>query len=235
MLLLSRHDFPEMNSDEFESIKESKIFQHLFLQREIAASVTDNSAIADIGAQRFFHFLTGSPAKVKAVIDPYDGAGGNGLKSVPHLPEGLTLYQCGLGMKGSEIIPDNMFDVTFSCSVLEHIGQAECKYDCNPVNPPPEAQEAPRRAFARDLFRITKPGGVTFHTIDHAARNLTWFDNLEAAGFVPTFKGRRPTVEDALDGPDLVRERLHWTQKTPFPPEVQRLHGILYVRMRKPI
>ncbi len=101
---------------------------------------------------------------------------------MPPLPYPFVLFRCALG-ETSAVIPDALFDYTYSISVLEHIGQAEANYDCQPTSEPPPAQEAKRQAFCHELFRITKPGGITVNTIDHAARNLSYHHNFTAAGF----------------------------------------------------
>jgi len=57
----------------------------------------------------------------------------------------LTTYQCSL--EEASDIPDNTFDIILSNAVLEHV------YDVIPA--------------VTKLYRITKPGGIGFHQIDH--------------------------------------------------------------------
>ena len=190
---------------------------------------------AEIGPHANFKVLEQLPCRHPAVIEPYNGSEGAGLAEVPPLPYPFVLFRCALG-ETSAVIPDSLFDYTYSISVLEHIGQAEANYDCQPTSEPPLAQESKRQAFCHELFRITKPGGITVHTIDHAARNLSYHHNFTAAGFESLCPPEQfCTVEQALSEPDAVRQRLGWLGERTMPPEEQALHAVLWAAYRRPL
>jgi hypothetical protein len=135
----------------------------------------------------------------------------------------------------SSIIPDTFFDITLSISVIEHIGQAEAGYDCKPTSQPPAAQEALRDEFCAELYRMARPGGVTLHTVDHAARNLSFVANFLRAGFEPLEAGVPPDVEQCLSDPDAVRQRVGWRKPhLPMPVQEQALHACLLMGFRRP-
>lgn len=236
MHLLRYHHVPGVDASE----PQTKAFQRPFLHSLLKEVVQPEHVIGDIGAHSYFHFLMQTPARTKAIIDPYNGAGGAGLNAVPALPFPIALFRCGIGLN-SEIIPDRFFDVTFSCSVIEHIGQAETQYDCAPLPEPHPVQDSIRDTFCEELFRITKPGGLTIHTVDHAARNLSFYNNFTKAGFVYAAVSSvladepKATVDDALWGVDVVRQRGHWLNTANvFPPEVQSLHGTVVMTFQRP-
>jgi hypothetical protein len=204
------------------------------MQRKLAAVVESHHVVADIGAHSHFDVLLNLVARSKLIIDPYNGSGGAGLSAIPELPYPIGLFRCALG-ETSAIIPDNTFDLTFSISVLEHIGQAESNYDCEPTTMLPAVQEAKRTAFCAELFRITKPGGMTLHTIDHAARNLSYAHNFSQAGFVDSLPGCSVAVDDALHDTDAVRQRVGWLGERVMPPDEQKLHSVLYAAYLKPL
>ena len=67
-------------------------------------------------------------------------------------------------------LPDGHFDVTFSISVLEHVPYGDIA------------------KCAEDMFRITKPGGISVHSIDVTpettkTRGVRWLESFQAAGF----------------------------------------------------
>jgi hypothetical protein len=234
-LLRFRH-FPEYTAEQFFAQKETKPFQRSYLTRIIKKFIDPKHTVAEIGSHSVFTLLEASGAKIQAIIDPYTGGKGGGISHIPNLPYPTVLFRCEIGLD-SEIIPDAFFNATFSCSVIEHVGQAEANYDCMPTENPPQEQETIRDRFCRELYRITKPGGLTFHTVDHAARNLTFQRNFEAEGFVlkPVDEEPISLVGEALFAEDVVRQRHDWVKvDQPFSDDEQRLHGVLFMCFEKP-
>ncbi len=214
----------------------TKYYQHLEITRFLSGYTGEMEGfVCEIGPWQNFKYLRAFQRARLCIIDPYNNATGGGLANVPqNLPYPCSLYRCLLGVD-SRVIPDRLLDLSFSVSVLEHIGQAECGYDCNPVEQPPEVQEAPRNAFCRELFRITKPGGITVHTVDHAARNLTLVKNFLATGFEPMNAGSGPTLDECLSDPDVIRQQRDWIEDDkPMPEEERVLHGVLFMAFRRP-
>lgn len=237
LFLLRRHHFPSMSDDAFLAEPRTKPFQRAWLKDFILRTVRPDQIVGDIGAQAAFGLMLAANAAEKWVIDPYNNAPGGGLGEVPDLPPGIGLYRCMVGGDSKGTVPPDKFDLTVSCSVLEHIGQHESDFDCRPVHFPPAAQESARDAFCREVFRFTKPGGVTVHTIDTAARNLSYDRNFRAAGFQPFHIATEAaaTVPGALHDPDVVRQRCRWTRTDKKMPEKeQRWHGVLVAAYRKP-
>jgi hypothetical protein len=242
--LLRRSHFPELESNqEHQRYPRTKTYQHIFLKNKIRDLLKTGLFIGDIGAHTFYGLLDSisvfdqHETISRAIIDPYNSAGGGGTANLPpDFPYPAILFRCLLGID-SHIIPSNLFDITFSCSVLEHIGQKECNYDLNPTSSPPEKQENPRNAFCNELFRIMKPGGVTLHAIDHAPRNLTFIANFQNAGFTLS-EPQQCDLDTALDDPDLIRQRYQWgTRPKPLPMPAQglRLNSVLYIQAHKPL
>jgi hypothetical protein len=213
----------------------TKWYQHIEVTRFAAPYLDSAGVVCEIGACIDCRQLSAFHLAHKVIIDPYNGAAGSGATYIPDdMPYPLVLYRCLLGVD-SEIIPNDLLDISFSVSVLEHIGQEASGYECQPTNTPPEGQEGPRDALCRELFRVTKPGGITFHTIDHAARNLSWRRNFLAAGFKLLKGDPEPTVNDCLDDPDAVRQRrTWWNHEEAMPAEEQSLHSVLMMAFRKP-
>jgi hypothetical protein len=241
--LLRRSHFPEIEANfELQRYPRTKTYQHIFLIRQIKSFLKPDSFIGDIGAHTFYGLLDSisdfeqHETISRAIIDPYNSAAGGGTADLPKsFPYPAILFRCLLGID-SHIIPTNFFDMTFSCSVLEHIGQKECNYDLNPASPPPDKQEAPRNAFCRELFRIMKPGGVTIHSIDHAPRNLSFISNFRNAGFIVS-EPEHCDLATALDDPDLIRQRLQWGKRPnpiPMPEQGLRLNSVLHIEALKP-
>ena len=82
-----------------------------------------------------------------------------------------TRYVKGLVGQYLEELKTDYFDLTFSVSVLEHVPLADIKDVC------------------KDLFRVTRPGGFTVHTIDvfPSYSAILWeayLSGLRGAGFV---------------------------------------------------
>lgn len=235
MIYLLRHsDFRDCDISEHASVY-TKTFQHIDIARKLQPYLDKHDFVGEIGPHANFSQLMKFVNARKCVIDPYNGAAGAGMSQIPgSMPYGIALYRCLVGVD-SHIIPSILFGLTFSISVLEHIGQQEVGYDCNPTESPPPAQEVPRDAFCREMFRITAPGGVTIHTIDHAARNLTFVNNFLSAGFKPLAETRLPTLNECLEDPDVVRQQRDWVRHDlPMPLSERRLHGVLMMAFRRP-
>lgn len=226
----------EQNEDAFAL--HTKHYQHIEVDRFIERFSGQSGVVCEIGPHSNFRHITTFPGFHRCILDPYNSAPGAGISFIPDtLPYPITLYRCLLGVD-SDTIPEATFDVTFSVSVLEHIGQAEAQYNCNPTDDPPEGQEAPRNAFCRELFRVMKPGGITFHTIDHAARNLSFVKNFLDAGFIPMEPERRlPSIDECLNSKTAVRQRRGWAKPQHhihMSIEEQPLHGVLMMAFTKP-
>ncbi len=235
-LLDSRNYSQEQNEDAFAL--HTKHYQHIEVDRFVERFAGQHGIVCEIGPHSNFRHITTFPGFHRAIIDPYNNAPGAGISVIPEtLPYPVTLYRCLLGAD-SDMIPSSSFDVTFSVSVIEHIGQAEAGYDCNPTDNPPEGQEAPRNAFCRELFRVMKPGGITFHTVDHAARNLSFRKNFLDAGFVPLEPERPvPTIQECLKSPTAIRQRRLWAKPQHhilMPDDEQPLHSVLMMAFVKP-
>jgi hypothetical protein len=226
------------NGDDWSSpmAVNTKWFQHIEMRRLCATYLRERSNVAEIGPRRYFTILEACAPAKKYVIDPYNAGPGGGELGIPEeLPYPIGLFRCSVG-DDSAIIPSRIFDATFSMSVIEHIGQAEAGYDCNPTPRPPKAQEERRTAFCRELFRITRPGGITIHTVDHAARNLSFIDNFLRAGFRPLAGGPRPSVEECRMRPDLVRQKRTWDNlDEEMPLDQQHLHSVLVMGFVRPL
>ncbi len=214
-------------------VSQTKPFQHISIRRVLSHHCGARHRVAEIGSKTSFDTLLGLPGVFRYIIEPYNSAPGAGPATIPPLPYPIALFRCLVGTD-SGIIPDGFFDCTFSVSVIEHVGQAEAGYDCRPTNSPPAESEALRDGFCRELHRITMPGGVTIHSVDHAARNLSFVDNFLAAGFSLLEPGPLPTTDDCLGDPEAVRQRTQWTKlDRPMPAEEQALHSVLLMAFRK--
>lgn len=235
--LLDTRDYSdEQNADAFAL--HTKHYQHIEVDRFVERFAGKHGVVCEIGPHSNFRHITTFPGFHRAIIDPYNNAPGAGISVIPEtLPYPVTLYRCLLGAD-SAMIPSSSFDVTFSVSVIEHIGQAEAGYDCNPTDKPPAGQEAPRDEFCREMFRVMRPGGITFHTVDHAARNLSFRKNFLKAGFVPLEPDRAvPTIEDCLNSPTAIRQRRMWAKPNhhvEMDPKEQPLHSVLMMAFLKP-
>ena len=235
LYLLKKTDFPDdINGHPLAG--QSKFYQHIEIERLIRKFDYPGITVADIGSQRNFKpLLSFEKARCHCIIDPYTGAGGNGLSEIPNLPYPIVLFRCLVG-GDSTIIPSNFFDVIISVSVIEHIGQEETSYDCKPLVTPDPLQDKMRDDFCTETFRILKPGGITIHTIDHAARNLSFADNFSKADFeMFDRKAKVPSVEDCLTDPDAVRQSVDWRNPDmPMQLEHLPLHAVLVGLWKKP-
>lgn len=223
---LRYNDYPNIKSPQ------TKPYQNAVLAKVLPQYIGKEANVADVGANTNFLNLRGLAAREKWVIDPYDGQAGRGMASIPDIPDDIQIIRCTVG-RNSGIISSGYFDVVFSSSVLEHIGQAEVKFDYKPTSNPPSAQEDPRNAFCRECFRIIRPGGVTIHTIDHAPRNLSYVENFLKAGFELLQPGE-VTVDELLNSPDAVRQQVLWKDNT-VPHPNPEYHSVLLVGFRKPL
>ncbi|MEM1782688.1 MAG: hypothetical protein QXS69_02725 [Candidatus Aenigmatarchaeota archaeon] len=223
--LLKYSDFTFKENSNLNNVFK-KYYQYLFMKKFIQSLSVIDGYVAEIRPHSKFTTLNLFHKNIKCIIDPYNSAPGGGLANIPsNLPYPTILFRCAIGID-SHIIPDEFFDFTFSISFLEHIGQKECNYNCYPELPPPEVQEKPRNIFCQELYRIMKKGGITFHTIDHAARNLTYFYNFIEAGFKPLDETCQvPTLEEYLNDPDVIRQKQDWIQHDkPMPDQEIKLH-----------
>lgn len=230
--LLKYADFTTAEIKAVDS-SQTKPFQHFAIKRLLAQHCRAPQQVGEIGCKTNFDTLLGLPTPFRYIIEPYNSAPGAGPASIPLLPYPVALFRCLVG-PDSRIIPTDFFDCTFSISVIEHIGQAEAGYDCHPTDAPPSKQEALRDEFCRELFRITVPGGVTIHTVDHAARNLSFVSNFLSAGFALLSPGPLPIAAECLHNPDAVRQKTHWTKlDKPMPQSEQELHSVLIMAFKK--
>lgn len=118
--------------------------------------------------------------------------------------------------------------------MTEHIGQAEADFNCKPVTSQPLAQEKKRNDFIKELFRVAKSGDISLHTVDHAARNLSYVDNfLEAGWLFMDPNSVVPSVDSCLNDKDAVRQEVHWT-KPNEKMKNQELHSCLFMGFYKP-
>lgn len=161
-----------------KDIQDAVAFSHLHL--------LSGSAIAEIGAGHS-RIL---PALVKQnschAVDEYKGADG-GPSTLPEIP-GVQFVRAKLGVDSSSL-PSSSFDVVFSISVLEHVGNASVT------------------AFFEDCWRVLKPGGLMIHLVDAYVETVVFPDNplvariklyrqpLESSHFLPTGPMELDTVD----------------------------------------
>ncbi len=230
--LLKYSDFTDTERKALDA-SQTKPFQHIAIKRLLALHCKAPQQVGELGCKTNFDTLLSLPTPFRYIIEPYNSAPGAGPASIPTLPYPIALFRCLVG-PDSHIIPANFFDCTFSISVIEHIGQEEAGYDCHPTATPPPEQETLRNDFCRELFRITAPGGVTIHTVDHAARNLSFVTNFLSAGFALLAPGPIPIAAECLHHPDAVRQKTHWTKlDKAMPQSQQELHSVLLMAFSK--
>ncbi len=210
----------------------TKQYQRAFLAEHLPRHAGPAARVLELGANTAFETLLALDAAERWVADPYDGLAGGGMDRIPPHPPQLTIRRCAIG-EDSEALPSGHFDLVFSSSVLEHVGQNDTACDVFPARRPPAAQELPRRRLAAELFRITAPSGVHLHTVDHAPRNLTLVRNFLEAGFAPLVDEPLPRLDDLLHDPEAVRQLRSWTDPRQ-PIDFPELHSVLIVGLRKP-
>lgn len=232
MFRYARHsDYP----GEFAHPILTKRYQERFLADWLPRYCPEGARVLEVGANDNVAVLGSLPAREKWIADPYCAVGGSSRRSVPDLGPGYHIARCAIG-EGSDALPSDFFDLVFSSSVLEHIGQEAAGFDCRYTPNPPEGQEAPRNRFCKELFRILRPGGVTIHTIDHAVRNLTFDANFRGPGFEPLIPGESVDRAALMSDEDALRQTVSWTPaRDPMPPDRARLHSVLIVGYRKPV
>ena len=231
--LLTKNLYTQDQVEDPRSIH-TKHFQHIEMEKIANPYDNEGAVTGDIGSKtNFVNLNKFYKSRSRITIDPYNGAGGGGLAKLPNIPYPFAIFRCLVGVD-SEIIPNNLFDITFSISVIEHIGQKESGYDCTPTSAPPLEQENLRNSFAKELLRITKPGGITFHTVDHAARNLTFIDNFVNQGWIPLDNTLPPTLDECLNSEVAIRQQVHWTRHQQDLPD-KHLHSVLMLGFRKPL
>ncbi|MFI4896374.1 MAG: class I SAM-dependent methyltransferase [Phycisphaerales bacterium JB059] len=221
--------------DDLEPCVNTKTWQERFLIENLKRHVTADARVLEVGANDNTLILDAIGKGEHWIADPYDAGGAGVLAEPPELDPRIIISRCNIGAS-SNALPSDYFDVIFSSSVLEHIGQRETNFDTRYTPNPPEEQERPRRAFCRECMRLLKPGGVTIHTIDHGVRNISFDANFREVGFEPLNPEDTLTHREMLDDPEALRQTMSWHDKTqPLHPGVARLNTVLAVGYRKPI
>jgi hypothetical protein len=185
----------------------TKVYQDLWTKDILRRVTKPGMRVLEIGANVAFDNLRSCKGCELWVADPYEGLGA-GSTTPPSVPD-IIISRCAIGAT-SNALPSNFFDVIFSSSVLEHVGQAECQYDCHPVDLPPEVQEIPRRALCQEMTRILKTSGLSIHSIDHAVRNVTYMKNFLDAGLKLWQESAIPTIDQMIHDPDALTQTRDW-------------------------
>jgi SAM-dependent methyltransferase len=213
----------------------TKYWQERFLVETLPQYVTPAAHILEIGANKNLKILRTLDVAQRWIADPYDARGLHVCAQPPDFGADIIISRCEIGIS-SNALPSSYFDLIYSSSVLEHIGQRETNFDTRYTPTPPEVQEIPRRAFCQECFRLLKPAGVTLHTIDHGVRNISFDQNFRWAGFEaldPSITFARRTM---LDDPDALRQLVSWhNHRTPLPDGVAKLNTVIAIGYRKPI
>lgn len=102
--------------------------------------------------------------------------------------------------------PDRFFDVVISSGVLEHIGVEEAALPTYTVRAQPDRDEQ-RRAFLRELARVTRPSGSIFLDFPNGSFPVDFWHgdgtprwNRRSEGFLPTFREVQGLSRDAMSG-----------------------------------
>ncbi len=194
----------------------------------------DSSRVLEVGANKNTIILDALAGTERWIADPYDARGVGVLSEPPDLGPDYTISRCVIGLS-SNALPSEHFDLIFSSSVLEHIGQREANFDLQYTPDPPEAQETLRRAFCEECFRLLRPGGVTVHTIDHGVRNISFDANFREAGFEALDPAQTVTHQQMLDDPEALRQTVAWHgAPEPLHPGIARLNTVLAIGYRRP-
>jgi SAM-dependent methyltransferase len=222
--------------DDYEISKphSTKVYQRHFMQDRLPEYASADARVLEVGADINTEALAPLDVAEKWIADPYIAIAGSRQRGVPDLGPDYRISRCLVGVD-SHPLPSDHFDLVFSISVLEHIGQEASGFALRYTDEPPEAQELPRRAFCEECFRLLKPGGITVHSIDHGVRNLTYHRNFIDAGFVPLIDEPVPSPDAMRDDPQAFRQDTLWGKPSePMPPKRWPLNTVLLVGYRKP-
>ncbi|OZH51453.1 hypothetical protein AFK68_30980 [Hydrocoleum sp. CS-953] len=201
----------------------TKVYQHLFLDQYLPFFVAPDSRVLEIGANRNFKQLLALNVAERWVADPYDGKAGRGSTKMPESVDKVYISRCTVGID-SNAIPSDFFDLVFSSSVLEHVGQKAVNYDCRYTENPPSAQEIPRQKLCDEIYRITKPGGINIHAIDHGVRNITYVKNFLASGFELLLEDPPFTIDEMIADENAIRQTKSMGQSKPRTTEFTSTH-----------
>src|SRR5689334_4085649 len=106
----------------------TKLYQWHFLREHLPRWATPGARVLEIGAGAAFGHLLALNVAERWDADPYDGLAGEGPQQIPPHPQEIIISRCAIGVN-SQALPSDFFDLVFSCSVLEHVGQREVGYD----------------------------------------------------------------------------------------------------------
>lgn len=229
--------YAKITDYELPTPRATKEHQRLFMSDTLPNYANSNSRVLEVGADRRIEILQNLEASERWIADPYEGTDGGQQTGLPDFGKDITIARCRIG-DDSSILPSGIFDLIYSISVIEHIGQAASGFDCRYTPSPPDGQEAPRRSFCSECYRLLRPGGVTIHTIDHGVRNVTFDGNFRDAGFEPLLDEPRLSHEEMLNDPQALRQEFQWgTKNDPvaMPEEVYSLNTVLMLGYRKPL
>jgi len=162
-----------------------KLTGTLFVHEQIARFSPRRVLEAGAGLSRHFHGRYGKTldywmADSSGFYDPDRFA-----RSMKMKPD-QTFVDTLLGDNHAEL-EENAFDMTFSVSVMEHVPIENINGVC------------------KDLYRVTRPGGVTVHSIDlhytmGKEQSTRWHEGLLAAGFEPEKPDEVSTDVDLIMG-----------------------------------
>lgn len=141
---------------------DTKVYQGFFLERYLPLFVNPSSRVLEIGADQNFRQLLALNVSERWVADPYDGQAGAGSTEPPQGP-GINIAQCTIGVN-SDAIPSNYFDLIFSSSVLEHVGQQAVNYDCRYVEDPPQNKKFQGQSYVMKFIVLPNPEVLIYIT-----------------------------------------------------------------------